>query len=73
MTPATTRPVGAIGSTVTIDRGDKQSVVRTVVPSGWYDPDGAAWESETLPATEILRAAEIRPMILVEGADPIDN
>ena len=58
------------GSSTTPDRRDTKPVIRTTVPSGWYDPDGAAWEAESPPAIEALRASPMRPAILLEAVDP---
>jgi hypothetical protein len=47
--------------------------IRTTAPSGWYDPDGAGWESETATLYESPRATKGRPAIVVETIDEPDH
>ena len=77
MTATTTRPTGATGSSSDQERHDARAAIRARLPSGWYDPDGAAWEAESQPPLEAFRAtpvrppvrSSVRPPIRVEGVD----
>ena len=56
-------------SAVTPDRHEAARTGRPPAPSGWYDPDGAAWEAESPASAEAWGATRIRPPIRVEGVD----
>ncbi len=68
MTTATQRPADRRRSGSPTDVADAFTALATTGNSGWYDPDGAAWESETVATFEARRATPVRPAISVEGA-----
>jgi hypothetical protein len=40
---------------------------RVVIPSGWYDPDGAGWEPDHSVESTLVATSSPRPAIRVEG------
>lgn len=41
--------------------------VRALIPSGWYDPDGAGWEPDRSAESGLVATTSPRPAIRVEG------
>jgi hypothetical protein len=70
MPTATPQTTGSRAVPATDHRSPKPAA-RIAVQSGWYDPDGAAWEADSTPDFEAFRATPVRPAIRVEG-DPRD-
>jgi hypothetical protein len=73
--PTATRQTPAPRAVTSTERRNPKPAARAAAPSGWYDPDGAAWEAESTPDFEAFRATPVRPMrpaIRVEG-DPRDD
>lgn len=65
MTTAAPRPTERARTGSAPDLVDALSK-RTTGGSGWYDPDGAAWESEAMESFEAPRVTPVRPAIRIE-------
>ena len=77
MTPAPARPIAAPTAPVTTSGSEPRearSKSLATSPTGWYDPDGAAWEAESPASVEAFRSSPIRPPLRVDGVDSdLDN
>ena len=70
MTTATARQGDPGRPAVTTERRDLPTT-RMTTPTGWYDPDGAGWESEATLRFESFRAAPGRAGL--DGDDAADE
>ena len=61
-------PIDASGSVGVEERGSRPGIPATA--SGWYDPDGAAWEVDRNSVFEAFRATPTRSRLLFDADDP---
>jgi len=76
MTTAARRPNSApLDSSASVALEERVSRPGLPVPaSGWYDPDGAAWEADRNSVFEAFRATPTRSGLLFDADDPdLDN
>jgi hypothetical protein len=67
MSTATSHPTARTAASSVPDQGPLRPVSRTIIASGWYDPDGAAWEPEMTFEAPIASTPISRPPIEIEG------
>jgi hypothetical protein len=73
MTTATSPSPESIRSASATKAGVSHVTIRGTASFGWYDPDGAGWESDTTTLFEAPRATPARPSIVVETVDEPDH
>ena len=72
MTLSTPTPAGTAARSAARELTDIPRRMQPVT-TGWYDPDGAAWEGDSPGDFEAFRATVTRPSIIVDTADATDR